>query len=84
MDRPTEQDVKLTTILVCQNRGQLALAQGILDSAGIPYSLHSRLWGPISNARVPYATAFDLDGEFTVQVDSRQAAEASDLIAHLR
>ena len=77
-------DLELTTILVCDNPVQLTLAQGILGDAGIPYYLSSRSWGCVSSVRVPYVTAFDLDGPFTVQVASERAAEASELVARLR
>ena len=77
-------DQDLTTILVCKDPVQLALAQGILDDAGIPYILNSRSWGPVSNVRAAYVTAFGLDAPFTVQVATERAAGASELVAHLR
>jgi Putative prokaryotic signal transducing protein len=80
---PTPQDLELVAILECENSVKLALAEGILDDAGIPYFVNSRWWGPVSKHRANYVKA--LGGEFPlrIQVASDRAAEARALLAHL-
>jgi hypothetical protein len=76
------QDVELVTILETTDATQLALAEGLLEDAGIPYLLNGSKWGPVSKIRaMPALTG---DAPFQIQVARHQAAAAEERIAHLR
>jgi hypothetical protein len=46
----TPQDLELVAILECKDSIKLALAEGLLDDAGIPYFLSGRIWGLPTNS----------------------------------
>jgi hypothetical protein len=75
-------DLELETILKCKDALELGLARGILEDAGIPYLLNGQQFGRTSSIRAfPRLTG---DMPFEVQVAKDRAAEARELVAHLK
>jgi Putative prokaryotic signal transducing protein len=74
-------DLELVPVLECENSVKLALAEGLLEDAGIPYLLNGRVWGVGSKFRPP--KPYLLMEPFTIQVPNDRADEARALLAHL-
>ena len=79
------QDLEIVAILECKDSTKLALAEGLLEDAGIPYFLHGRLWGLATNSYHPSSLRLSskLPAPLTIQVLRDQEAEARALLAHL-